>query len=494
MNSAEDYTYRYLETDDLDQYNALLRYTFQVTEEELTATGWKDDEIKQSKFPVLERADVLGCFDGKNLVSQFAVYPLKMNIYDAVYHVGFVTSVCTYPEYTGNGIMKRLMIQGLTQMHKEGKSFALLYPYSIPLYHHLGWEIISNKISYNIKDRQIPTKVSAPGYVRRVDWDNTEFHELHSHFASITHGCLFRNSLAWEEYWRWDEDDTNVAVYYNVKDKPCGYMVYLIKNDIMHIKEMIYLNREAQKGLWEYIHAHDSMIDEVHGNTYFSEPIAFEMDDGDIKETIRPYAMGRIVDVASFLEDYPCDPDGGELCIELEIEDTLLPWNDRTFRIRFADGSCALTDAPTEYHLKMGIGTLSTLLLGYRRPSACLSWSASRAVRKPWNGWTMCCSIRSPIFRITSDLALLGRRLHKKGAAARQFVRRLFLAFFRGYASVFWSKRPFFFAFSQVRQTRSLLTGKAGWNLPSSASLSSSCSTAQRAAFWASVSSALMSL
>ena len=61
MNPAENYTYRYLETDDLDQYNALLRYTFQVTEDELTATGWKDDEIKQSKFPVLERADVLGC-------------------------------------------------------------------------------------------------------------------------------------------------------------------------------------------------------------------------------------------------------------------------------------------------------------------------------------------------------------------------------------------------------------------------------------------------
>ena len=121
MNSAEHYTTRYLETDDLDQYNALLRYTFQVTEEELTATGWKDDEIKQSKFPVLERADVLGCFDGDTLVSQFAVYPLKMNIYDEVYHVGFVTSVCTYPEYTGQGIMKKLMIQGLTRMYEEAR-------------------------------------------------------------------------------------------------------------------------------------------------------------------------------------------------------------------------------------------------------------------------------------------------------------------------------------------------------------------------------------
>ena len=60
------------------------------------------------------------------------------------------------------------------------------------------------------------------------------------------------------------------------------------------------------------------MIDAVHGYTYFSEPIAFEMDDGDIKETIRPYAMGRIIDIESFLQDYPCDPDGGTLYIELE--------------------------------------------------------------------------------------------------------------------------------------------------------------------------------
>ena len=153
MNAAEHYTTRYLEPKDLDQYNALLRYTFQVTEEELTATGWKDDEIKQSKFPVLERADVLGCFDGEDLISQFAVYPLKMNIYDTVYHVGFVTSVCTYPEYTGQGIMKKLMIQGLTQMHEEGKSFALLYPYSIPLYHHPG---VGDRLQQDLVQHQGP--------------------------------------------------------------------------------------------------------------------------------------------------------------------------------------------------------------------------------------------------------------------------------------------------------------------------------------------------
>ena len=156
---SDEFKIRVLTKDDAEEYNALLRYAFQVTEADLAETGWKDDEIKQSKFPVLERADVLGCFNiidkKEELVAQFAVYPLDMNIYGERYEVGFVTSVCTYPEYTGHGLMKKLMRKSLTRMRDSNKSFALLYPYSIPLYRGLGWEIISNKMTYVIKDRQI---------------------------------------------------------------------------------------------------------------------------------------------------------------------------------------------------------------------------------------------------------------------------------------------------------------------------------------------------
>lgn len=367
MMSEEDFKIRPLTIDDAEQYNALLRYAFQVTEQELAETGWKDDEIKQSKFPVLERADVLGCFDGEDLVSQFAVYPLDMNIYETRYAVGFVTSVCTYPEHTGHGIMKRLMIQSLTRMRENQKSFALLYPYSIPLYRNLGWEIISNKMTYSVKDTQIPKWIEEPGYVRRVSWDDKQFMELHTKFAEKTHGCLYRNNLAWEEYWRWDEDDTSVAIYYSTDGVPYGYMVYLINSDIMHVKEMIYLNREAQLGLWRYIYAHDSMIDEVRGNNYYSEPIAFELDDSDIKETIRPYAMGRIVDIPQFFAQYPCDPDEPSACIRFEIEDELLSWNNGTFQVWFDGGRCRVReDMEPQYTMKMTIGTLTALLMGYK--------------------------------------------------------------------------------------------------------------------------------
>ena len=367
--SREDeanYTVRPLTIQDIDQYNALLRYAFQVTEQELSETGWKNYEIKRSKFPVLQRADVLGCFDGDDLVSQFAVYPLEMNIYGTKYPVGFVTSVCTYPEHTGHGIMKRLMIQSLTHMHENHRPFALLYPYSIPLYRRLGWEIISNKMTYIVKDTQIPRRIKEPGYIRRVEWNDKEFMQLHTTFAQKTHGCLFRNNLAWEEYWRWDEDDTKVAIYYSDDNVPYGYMVYLINNDIMHIKEMIYLTHEAQRGLWEFIHAHDSMIDEVRGNNYYSESIAFELDDSDIKETIRPYSMGRIIDVAEFFGSYHCDPDEPEAIFCFEVEDGLLPWNNGKFTVKFEHGICTLTDEEPEYDMKLSIATLTTLLLGYK--------------------------------------------------------------------------------------------------------------------------------
>ena len=230
----------------------------------------------------------------------------------------------------------------------------------------MGWEIVSNKITYSVKDRQIPTKAKAPGYVRRVPWDNEDFKNLHAQFAAATHGCLFRNSLAWEEYWRWDEDDTVVAIYYDPNDRPSGYMVYLIKDDVMHIKEMIYLTHEADEGLWEYIRAHDSMIDEVRGSSYYSDPIAFELEDGDIKESIRPYIMGRIVDVEQFLQKYQCDPAGGRARVSFEVEDKFLEWNNRTFTVDFRNGACRLVSARAEHTVRLSVATLTTLLLGYK--------------------------------------------------------------------------------------------------------------------------------
>ena len=129
---------------------------------------------------------------------------------------------------------------------------------------------------------------------------------------------------------------------------------------------MIYLNREAHNGLWEYIRAHESMIDEIRGNTYFSEPIAFEMDDGDIKEIIRPYCMGRITDIEQFFRKYPCEPDEKPTVVGFDITDELLPWNNRKINVLFKNGRCSVTEDAPDISVGMSIASLTTLLLGYK--------------------------------------------------------------------------------------------------------------------------------
>ncbi len=50
----------------LEQYNALLRYVFQVTDQELSSVGWQEKEIIRAKFPTMQKADVIGWFDRRH--------------------------------------------------------------------------------------------------------------------------------------------------------------------------------------------------------------------------------------------------------------------------------------------------------------------------------------------------------------------------------------------------------------------------------------------
>ena len=359
---------RRLTPEDSEQYTDLERYAFQ---EEFVDWGLENEsEIRKAKSLILKHSNVLGWFDEGKLVSQIAVYPMQMNIFGSVYDTGFITNVATYPEYSGKGLMSSLMKQCLTVMRESGQSISILYPYSIPLYRHKGWEIISDKMTFNIKDYQLPKKLSAPGNIRRVERDSEDLIKLHEQFAKQTHGCIFRNEMAWELYWDEDADETNIAIYYDEGEKPCGYVVYTIEEDVFKIREMIYLNSEARKGLWAYVCAHVSMVSDVVGDNYSGTPIAFLLEDSDIKETIRPYMMGRIVDFEQFLKKYQFRNPNIDRSITFNVKDSILEWNNKSFTVKFSHSDDPkIVDEASEYTVDLSIGTLTTMLLGYKRPS-----------------------------------------------------------------------------------------------------------------------------
>ncbi|MCR8656446.1 GNAT family N-acetyltransferase [Paenibacillus endoradicis] len=353
-----------------DQFNDLLRYVFQVTNRDLQTFGWENREITKSKLAVLKHADVFGWFDREKLISQLAIYPFQVNIFGRIYEMGGLTAVGTYPEYANLGLMNQLMLHALTKMREHKQSISFLYPYSIPYYRRKGWEIITDKISFEVPDTQLPKTKYVPGSVERVTIDHPDIKAIYEKFAFSHHGAMLRNELAWEEYLRWDLDDMTVAIYYDDNDSPMGYLLYWVAEEIFYIKEMVYIIEEARTGLWNFISAHFSMIKLVKGDIYKNEPLSFILDDGDIKETLAPYYMARIVDIKLFVEQYPfrCLDKVYELTFNLS--DPMLEWNQGTFTLTVdTTGKGELREGGVNPSLTADVSALTTMLMGYKRPT-----------------------------------------------------------------------------------------------------------------------------
>lgn len=385
MSQQPLFTMRTLDGKDLEDFNDLLRYAFQVTNRELSKTGWEVDEIKVEKAPILEAAYVLGWFHRQKLVSQIVIYPMRVNIFGEIYAMGGITGVATYPEYTKRGLVHSLMKCCLEHMREENQSISFLYPYAIPFYRKMGWEIVSDKMTFSLRDTQLPKMLDVPDHVERVNLGHEDLKKVHDRFAKERHGALIRDELAWNEYWRWDVDDMVTAIYYNEAREPEGYVVYYLEKEIFNIKEMVALNNQARMELWNYISAHFSMVTEVRGANYTGEPLAFLFDDSDIKETICPYIMARIVDFQQFIEQYPFARQDESLDLRFRIEDDMAPWNHGTFIVKASRGKIVCeksADLRDGHTVEANIQTLTTMLMGYKRPSYLLRNNRLQASRE----------------------------------------------------------------------------------------------------------------
>ena len=362
---------RALTTDDTVQYNALLRYAFQVTDSELASLGWNQKEMERSKKPVLKKTESYGWFDGEKLASQISIYPMQVNIFGQMYKMGGVTGVATYPEYMNLGLMSSLIKTALNSMREKHQCVSMLVPYMIPYYRKKGWEIVTDKMTYTIKDTQLPKRREVSGMVERVGIDSEDLRIVHNAFTRMRHGALKRNELEWEEYWRWEADDVIVAVYYNEAGEPKGYLVYYIANDVFRIKELVYINQEARHGLWNYVSAHFSMIDKVVGTNYTNEPMAFLLEDSEIQEEIEPNVMARIVDFEAFIRKYPFDIISIHDDLHFVIHDPVMECNCGDFSLRWdKQGNTIIERGGTRgERVECDIQTLTAMFYGYKRPT-----------------------------------------------------------------------------------------------------------------------------
>ncbi|GEK34972.1 GNAT family N-acetyltransferase [Kurthia sibirica] len=365
---------REIKIEEMNQFIKLLNYVFQIN-----VSMHKDRLFINAKSKQFREGKAIGWFDGDHLISQILNLPFQVNIHGKIYDMGGITAVGTYPEYSKHGLMHKLIYNSLENMKQEGQTISYLYPYSIPYYRNKGFEIMSDIVEYQMKDTQMPYYDNIEGQVRRVLEDHADVISIYDQYAREKHGSMVRNAIAWNEkfqesYWeeKFEGSDTQLqaAVYYEPEtNEPIGYIFYRIMEENFYVDELIYLNNEARKGLWNFINAHKSMVYHVFGKTGGTEAVAFLMQDSEIKQNLSPYFMARIVDMIPFVEQFPFRLD--DFSLQIAVEDKIALWNNGTFEISSKAGIVTATkwsDELLENVPQLTIQTLTTMLLGYIRP------------------------------------------------------------------------------------------------------------------------------
>ncbi|AIF57089.1 TPA: GNAT family N-acetyltransferase [Bacillus anthracis] len=343
-----------------DKFREALRlseYAFQYKVDE--------DRLQQQITKMKESHEVYGIMEGENLAAKLHRIPFHIYIGKEKFKMGGVAGVATYPEYRRSGYVKELLQHSLQTMKKDGYTVSMLHPFAVSFYRKYGWELCANLLVCHMTKSDLVMKKQVNGTVKRFNKEShpEEVEKLYETFAELFSGMLVRNEKWWLQA---VYDDLTLAIYYDENQTAAGYMLYKIENYKMTVEEFVPLHNEARNGLWNFICQHDSMIKDLEMTVSENEPLLYTLQEPRVKTEIKPYFMGRIVDVEQFLKQYELNWNNVQQEVILHITDSFAQWNNITVRI--ANHEITIIEEPIDKGIKLDINALSTILFGYRRP------------------------------------------------------------------------------------------------------------------------------
>ncbi|MBL3820393.1 GNAT family N-acetyltransferase [Bacillus sp. BSL6] len=343
-----------------DKFREALRlseYAFQYKVEE--------ERMQQQLTRMKESHEVYGIMEGNDLAAKLHLIPFHIYIGKEKFKMGGVAGVATYPEYRRSGYVKELLQHSLQTMKKDGYTVSMLHPFAVAFYRKYGWELCANLLVCHMTKSDLVMKKQVIGTVKRFNKENhsEEVEKLYETFAERFSGMLVRNEKWWLQA---VYDDLTLAIYYDENKTAAGYMLYKIEKSKMTVEEFVPLHNEARNGLWNFICQHDSMIKELEMTVSENEQLLYTLQEPRVKTEIKPYFMGRIVDVEQFLKQYELNWNNVQQEVILHITDSFAPWNNVS--VRLANYEITIIEEPMGKGIKLDINALSTILLGYKRP------------------------------------------------------------------------------------------------------------------------------
>jgi predicted acetyltransferase len=351
-------TIRQLQSNEMLESRKLINFAFQ------------HEEVGDMPLVRALPEQVWGYWVDGELASNIVILPVEPYVQGTTHKTGLIAGVASWPEYRKGGTVAKLLDQGMKAKYEEGCTLLTLGPFSYPFYRKYGWEMMYEYRKYKLRVNCVPDWQGS-GQVRRIDPDISLLDPVYEQYASRFNGPLKRDESRWT-YTIFARKKGLIALYTNGGGESTGYIIYRIENRLLTIHEMVYLDRDSQKGLWEYIKKQDSMYEYIQFSAPADDCFASLIDNPfGLETTVVTHLMARILDVPGFIQKYRFVAGKGEETISLCISDRYAPWNEGIYLLRIDnDGvpSIERSDSTNKADVSCDIQTLTTMLFGYRSP------------------------------------------------------------------------------------------------------------------------------
>ncbi|MFD1018047.1 GNAT family N-acetyltransferase [Thalassobacillus hwangdonensis] len=349
-----------------EDYDAILElgeyaFNYKLTDEQKSDRHWQMD---QQKVFIIK--------DDKTIASKLHLLPLEVFFGEKKIKMGGIAGVATWPEYRRLGHVGEMMKHSLQTMKECGMNFSMLHPFSIPFYRKYGYELTNYQHTYEYDITKLTMQGKhIPGKVKRFKAEHfesckSELQRLYSRKAEHYTLLLEREDWWWEK--RVLSPSSQMVLYFDDQGIAQGYMIAEMEKELLNIEEFIYFSSDAFHKLLQWVSQHDSMTGQVKLMMLPDDLDAYYFADPRGKESSHAYFMSRIVDVASFISEYPFINEGMDATFYLNVTDDHAHWNEGTWKWEVKEGNTVnfervATEAEVP-SISCTINTLTAILTG----------------------------------------------------------------------------------------------------------------------------------
>jgi len=318
--------------------------------------------------------------DGE-MATTMGVFPFTVRLNGAPVKMGGVTSVGTLPQYRRQGLLRKVMRQGLETMRDRGQSLAILWASMGAIYQRFGYGLAASQVTYSFDPRfaqfQQPRQPGGRVTMRDMDDAYPIIKQLYILAASERNLHIHRARALWDAgvFRPWNKERVYIAVYDNAAGEPRGYIVYRTAEgqhagpapaQVMTVMDFVALDMDTYIALWEYMRGHD-LVGKVEMSNCVGE------DDPAPDLLLEPRMLNRrtsdaiwmrVVDTEKALPQRPYG-DRGEIVLGLPTDD-LCPWNAGNYLLETDGQTTEVRRTERAAGVTLTPNALASLLSGHR--------------------------------------------------------------------------------------------------------------------------------